>query len=78
MFPPPFFFPGRFLFEIFHHLDMLKKETRNPILSNWRGRNRILKISFAIGLIKGLIKHGLFSTVATKPHVAVEHRDVLV
>lgn len=51
---------------------------QNPILSNWCGSNRILKISFAIGLIKGLIRPGLFSTVATKPHVAVEHWNVLV
>lgn len=50
---------------------MLEKETRNPILSNWHERNRILKITFAIGLTKGLIRPGLFSTVATKPHVAV-------
>lgn len=46
---------------------MLKNETRDPVLSNWCRSNRILKISFAIGLIKGLIRPGL------SPRVAVEH-----
>lgn len=47
----PFFF---WQFLNFCHLDTLGKGTRSPVLSNWCGRNRILKISLAVGLIKGL------------------------
>lgn len=46
----PFFF---WQFLNFRHLDMLEKETSSPVLSNWCGRKRTLKISLAIGLIKG-------------------------
>lgn len=52
MLPPPFFLGSFF----FYFSSFRRTWEGSPILSNWCGKSRILKISFATGLIKGLIR----------------------
>lgn len=72
--PAPFFLADFFFyFSSFRHT-----WEGSPILSNWCGRSRILKISFATGLIKELIRPGLPRTVATSHAGLLSTRHALV